>query len=163
MIKNNAQKISFGGLMLALSLVFGYVEYLLPLDFIAPGVKIGLANCVFMCCTVCIGFIPALGINISRILLSSLLFGSPVSLIFSLSGAALSMTVTYVLCKLKFFSLSGVGAASGIAHNLGQLIAAALVTGTVGVFLYAPVLLVSGVFFGYVTGGVSQTISKRLK
>ena len=39
-----SKKMALYGVLASVGLVFSYVETLLPLTFIAPGVKIGLAN-----------------------------------------------------------------------------------------------------------------------
>ena len=38
------KRVTFSGMMLAAAMIFSYIERLIPLEFIAPGVKIGLAN-----------------------------------------------------------------------------------------------------------------------
>ena len=43
----NTQRLSLGALLLAVMLVLGYLESLIPLSGI-PGVKLGLSNCVLM-------------------------------------------------------------------------------------------------------------------
>ncbi len=43
----NTQRLSLGALLLAVMLVLGYLESLIPLSGI-PGVKPGLSNCVLM-------------------------------------------------------------------------------------------------------------------
>ena len=48
--KNKAGRAALGGMLLALALIFGYVETLLPLSFGIPGVKLGLANLVILSC-----------------------------------------------------------------------------------------------------------------
>lgn len=157
------KKVTFGGLLLSAAMIFSYIEHLIPLDFIAPGVKLGLANCVFLLTVMTLGPSFAVSINLIRIFLTALLFSNPVSLVFSLAGAAASMTITIILYKLKFISPSGIGAVSGIAHNLAQLAAAAVVTGSLGVFWYSPVLILSGTVCGFSLGAASSIIKKRVK
>lgn len=155
-------KVSIGGMLLAAAMIFSYLEHLIPFEFIAPGVKLGLANCVFLLSLICLGAKTAFSINILRILLTVLLFGSPVTLIFSLSGAIFSGVITVLLFKSKLLSLSGIGAVSGVAHNIAQLAAAMLVTGSTGVFWYFPVLLISGAVCGFATGVAADKISPRI-
>ena len=42
-----AKRITLYGIFTCLALIFGYIESLFSLSFIAPGIKIGLANCIF--------------------------------------------------------------------------------------------------------------------
>lgn len=54
-----------------------------------------------------------------------------------------------VMTEKQMWACSALGAA---AHNIGQLAAARLLSGTWGVFAYLPILLVSGVITGLFTG-----------
>ena len=91
-------------------------------------------------------------VSLARILLSLLLFGNVLSFLYSLSGAALSLTVMIIAEKTRFFGKIGVSIAGGISHNIGQLFAAALSTGSFSVFVYLPVLLIAGVLTGMFNG-----------
>lgn len=157
------KRVTFSGMMLAAAMIFSYIERLIPLEFIAPGVKIGLANCVFLLCLLTLGIKEAIFVNLARIFLTVLLFGNPVSLIFSLSGAVASMAVSITFFKFFKISFSGLGAVSGITHNLAQILAAALVTGSFAVLWYFPILLISGAVCGFATGAAAETIAKRVK
>ena len=44
----SAKKTAFYGMFLALALVAGYIEQLIPINLGIPGVKLGLANIVTM-------------------------------------------------------------------------------------------------------------------
>ena len=48
MAENHSKRIALYGMLTAAALVFGYVEYLVPLNFIAPGVKLGIANGIIL-------------------------------------------------------------------------------------------------------------------
>lgn len=157
-----AKKVSLCGLALALSMIFGYLEHLFALDFIAPGVKLGLANCVFLVLLSLIGFKAAAFVNISRIFLCAFLFSNPISLIFSLSGGILSMGIALLLSRFRLLNAAGIGAICGVAHNLAQLVAAWLVIGSAGVFLYSPILMISGIVCGTATGAIASAIEKHM-
>lgn len=156
-----AKKVSILGLMLSIAMIFSYIEHLVPLNFIAPGVKLGLANCVVLTVLFTHSVKYAALINLVRIILSALIFGNPISLIFSLSGAAVSLFAAWIIYKHKLLSPSGLGAVSGVCHNLAQLIAAAFVTGSLGVFWYAPVLIVSGTLCGILTAVTASKIAEK--
>ena len=79
-----AKRVSTYGILVALCMVFGWVENLISLSFIAPGIKIGLANSVCLLLVLNKDIKGAFFTNIARILLSALLFSTPFSLVFSL-------------------------------------------------------------------------------
>ncbi|MBQ4416129.1 MAG: Gx transporter family protein, partial [Butyrivibrio sp.] len=83
-------KLQTTGLLLALALVFAYVETLIPLPFGIPGMKLGLPNLMTVLLLYCYGAKEALCVNLLRIVLSGFLFGGFQSILFSLSGALTS-------------------------------------------------------------------------
>lgn len=157
-----AKKVCLYGILSAVCLVLGFLEHLVGLDFIAPGVKLGLSNSVAL---VLIAFGDIKGaflVNIVRILLSGLLFSSPFTLIYSLSGGIASLVIMSVFSKFNFLSLYGISILGAVVHNLAQLICAFLFLG-VGVWYYSPILLVSAVVCGMLTAFVSKLIYNNIK
>ncbi len=156
------KKVSFYGLLLAFGLVLSYVESLIPLDFIIPGIKLGLANFIVVLLLYRAGAGTALFINIVRIVISGLLFGNVMSFWYAVAGGLFSFAVM-VLCKrFKCFSPVGVSLAGGAAHQAGQVAAAAAVLRTTAVFGVLPVLLAAGVLCGAVTGFLAAAVNIRL-
>ena len=136
---NKIKKTAFCGLVLALALIAGYAENLVPVAVAIPGIKLGAANSVILILLYMVGVKEAFLVNISRALLSGFLFGSMSSILYSLSGAVLSLVVMTLLKKTDRFSISGVSMAGGVFHNIGQLTMAALVLETTAVWYYLPV------------------------
>ena len=101
-------------------------------------------------------------VSLVRILVIGFMFGNLFSILYSLAGAALSMTVMTLMLKKTSFSLIGVSVAGGVSHNIGQLVIAMLILHSSSVFLYAPALLVAGVAAGVVIGGLTSEILKRV-
>lgn len=157
-----AKKLAFLGLLTALAVVMGYVEYLIPLPLPVPGIKLGLCNIIIVFVLWRFGFLHALAVSCVRVVIIGLLFGSPVSMIYGLSGACLSLAGMALLKKAGCFSVTGVSAAGGALHCTGQIAVAVLLTGSSGIVRYLPVLLVSGEFTGAVIGLVDALILKRL-
>ena len=89
-------------MFLALALVAGYVERLIPINLGIPGVKLGLANIVTMVLLYTVGIRAAICVTAVRILLSGLLFGSGFAMVYSAAGAACSMLAMIVLKKPVF-------------------------------------------------------------
>ena len=102
-------------------------------------------------------------ISIVRVLISALLFKGFGSLIFSASGALISFIVMSLVYRFKSISPIGVSILGGIAHNVGQLVAAGIVINNLKIVYYVPVLLVSGVITGFLTGLVVKYVSEHLK
>ena len=65
------KRTAFYGLFLALALVAGYVEQLLPVSLGIPGVKLGLANVVTMVLLYTVGVRAAVGITAANALSQS--------------------------------------------------------------------------------------------
>lgn len=157
-----ARKITLYGIFAATALIFGCIESLFSLSFIAPGIKLGLANSL---CLILIGFGDTKGafcVNTVRILLSSLLFSSPFTLFFSLTAGIASTAACAGVSRLKGVSQVGMGVAGAAVHNTVQLCVAALIFGR-SVWYYLPILLVSAVITGGAVGEISECIFKKIK
>ena len=127
------------------------------------GVKIGLPNIVMVLLLYKVGAKETVTVSIIRILLISMLFGSVQSLTFSIAGAVLSLLGMILLKRTNLFSCITVSIVGGILHNIGQIIAACLWTGTAEIAYYLPVLLISGILAGAVIGIVAGLLVKRFE
>lgn len=148
--------------MIALAMILGYVESLIPPFWGMPGMKLGLPNLVFLMMLQGKDFKGGIFINICRVILLGFLFGNGYSLLYSLAGAVCSMFIMLLLYQSNLFSLIGISAMGGIFHNLGQLFVAILVVKTFSLSYYFPMLLVSGCLTGIVLGIVAIEIQKRI-
>lgn len=140
------------GLLLAFALILSYVETLIPFVSGVPGIKLGLANLAVVLCLYLLGWKEALILTIVKALLGGLLFGNLSTIIYSLSGAALSIAVMIVLRKTDWFHIPVVSAAGGVMHNAGQLLTAMFIVQTYGLLYYAPLLIIAGVITGFLIG-----------
>lgn len=147
--KLNIRRITLYAMFVAVCLIIGYLESFLSISLIAvaPGVKIGLSNAVALTLISCGDKKGAWAVNITRICLSALLFGSPISFLFSLAGGVASTALVSVLARLKSVSAIGISIAGGTVHNIFQCIAATAFVG-VGVAYYLPALLLGGAICG---------------
>ena len=157
------RKIARMGLLVALSMILSYVESLIPAFVAVPGVKVGLANIVVIFALYTLAPIEALIVSLLRVILSSFLFGSVLSLLYSLSGALLSLGGMILMKKLKIFSTTVVSVTGGVLHNVGQILVACLVLETDVLLYYLPVLILSGVITGAVIGIIASLVIKRLE
>ena len=150
-------------LLVSVAMICSYVESLIPPLVAVPGVKLGLANAVTLMCLYLVGTGSAVTVSLFRIGLSALLFGNPVSFIYSLAGGALSLVGSVLLKKSGLFSPVGVSAVSGVLHNVGQMIAVSFVMSNAALMGYLPVLLISGTIAGVCVGLVSGFVIARLR
>lgn len=147
--------------MAALAIIFGYVEMLLPVFFVVPGMKVGLANLVTVFVLYRYRAKEAAVISLIRIVVIGFLFANLFSILYSLAGAALSLLCMTAARRFSGLSIVGVSILGGVTHNLGQLIVAALVVENGNVFYYFPALLISGLVTGALIGIVTGEILKR--
>ena len=159
----STKKIALCGVLTALAMIFSYIESVIPVPIPVPGIKLGVANIAVITILYVLGVKEAIVINLLRIVLTSLLFGNVNSFLFSISGAALSLTIMIIMKKLDFFSCIGVSVCGGVMHNIGQIIAAVFIMGREAIVFYLPVLIVSGVFTGVVIGVVSGIVAKHVR
>ena len=155
-------KVAYFGVFTTLALIFSYVETLIPIQFGIPGVKLGLANLVIVIALYRMKLSEAYLLSIVRVLLAGFIFGNYFSIIYSLAGGLLSLTVMALLRKKGGFSVIGVSIAGGVFHNIGQLIIASVIVETFSVMYYVPVLLIAGLVTGLLIGIASDGMLKRL-
>ena len=155
-------RVAYFGVFTALALIFSYVETLIPFNFGIPGVKLGLANLIIVIVLYKIKLSEVYLLSIVRVLLNGFIFGNYFSIIYSLAGGLLSLTVMALLKTKGGFSILGISMAGGVMHNIGQLIIAMIIVETFSVAYYVPVLLISGLITGFVIGIASGEMLKRL-
>lgn len=156
-------RVAYFGVFTALALIFSYVETLIPIHFGVPGMKLGLANLIIVIALYKMRVREAFLLSVLRVLLSGFLFGNYFSIIYSLSGALLSLSAMTLLKRAGGFSVMGVSTAGGVFHNIGQLIAAMVAVETFSAAYYMPVLLVAGAVTGFLIGAAADGMLKRLK
>ena len=155
-------RVAYFGVFTALALIFSYVETLIPFQIGIPGVKLGLANLIIVIALYKMNLKETYMLSVTRVVLSGFIFANMFSIIYSLAGGLLSLTVMALLKKIGGFSIMGISIAGGVFLNIGQLIVAMLVVETFSVAYYVPVLLISGLVTGMVIGLVSGEMLKRL-
>lgn len=157
------KKIAYSAMLVALAMIFSYVECLIPFSFGIPGIKLGLANLVVVVGLWILPPCQVFWILTVRIVLVSFLFGNMSAMIYSLAGGIFSFLIMYLLRKCKGLSQIGISMAGGVSHNIGQLAVAAYVVENLHVFYYAPVLLIAGLVTGMLIGIVGQRVCQYLK
>lgn len=158
---NKTKRLVLLAMLTAVSMILSYVESLLPSVGI-PGVKMGLANIAVIFALFRFGWKEAAALSLVRVVLVSLLFGSVGAMLYSLAGAVLSLAVMALLRRIDRFSTVGISVAGGVAHNAGQILMAMLILQTKQLLGYLPVLAVSGIAGGVLTGLAAALLIRRI-
>ncbi len=163
--KKSNRKIALLGILGAQALALSFLENLIPpLPGLPPGAKPGFSNIVTMYTAATMGLGEALYITVLKAVFAGLTRGAT-AFFMSICGGLSSTFVMFWLIKLKKqpFGIAGIAVASAVAHNLGQLLAAMVITGTYSVLGYAPLLFFFAVITGLVTGTVLKVVMPALK
>ena len=157
-----SRRVSSGAMLVALAMIFSYVESLIPINLGIPGIKLGVANLVTVTGLYILAPMEVLLVVILRVLLVGFMFGNGMSILYSLAGAAVSFLCMCLAKKSGLFSMTGVSMIGGVMHNMGQLLVAMAVLETVSLVYYGPVLLAAGVITGLLIGIVTGEVKKRI-
>ena len=157
-----AKKVAFLGIFTALGMVLGWLESLMPIYLVIPGMKIGLANMVTLLVLYRFSWKEAAVVNLLRIGLSILLFGTPSLLPFSVAGALFSLVGMTLLKKTDKCPILVVSVVGAILHNLGQLIMAIFILRTGILATWIPILVLAGGIAGVLIGVVGAFLHKHL-
>ena len=147
---NRNKKLANMAMLVALAMIFSYVESLIPINFGVPGMKLGVANLVTVTGLYFLEIPEVLAVSVLRVLLTGFLFGNGMSIVYSLAGGILSFLVKALMKRLKGFSVAGVSIAGGVSHNIGQIIVASVVVENLKLIYYLPALLIAGTVTGFV-------------
>ena len=142
-----------GGLA-AVACALGYLETFLPIPI--PGVKLGLANIAVLVALAQGDAVGAAWVALVKMAVTGLLFGSPVTLIYSLAGTLLSLAVMVPLSRLRTMRLWMTSVVGALAHEAGQLLVAQAMLGTPLVWWSTPLLAIAGCLTGLLCGLVAE-------
>jgi len=172
----------------AIALIIFIIEAQIPLPIPIPGVKLGLANAVTLFAlfytwnqgarksqgdgssgsenqkqNTCPPAFSAFAILMCRILLGAIFTGRPLVIVYSLVGGLLGFAAQVVMRRFvteKQIWVCGVFGA--VFHNIGQILAAMIITGTPTIAAYLPILTIAGIITGVITGLIAQFTIERL-
>ena len=157
------KKLTELALLATIALTIFLVELRIPNPIPIPGVKLGLANIVTVYAVYRYRPGEVLLLVLTRIILGAVFGGNLMALLYSLSGGLLCLAGVLLLCRVipaeLLWTVSILGA---VLHNIGQIGAALLITGTPGIVAYLPFLLVSGCCAGAFTGLCAQLLVNRI-
>ena len=160
----HTKKLTQLALLTAISLSIFLVELQIPNPFPLPAMKLGLANIITIYAIYRYSAGEASLILFTRIILGGIFSGNLMAIGYSLSGGILcligSMFISRIL-PIKYIWLTSICGA--ILHNIGQLIVATILTKTLGIIAYLPLLIISGAIAGLCTGICAKILLNRLE
>ena len=165
MKRTKVEQMTLCAILVSMALVLSYIEHFIPLQMVIPmpGIKLGLANIVTLMALFFLGTKSAFTILILRCILGSVFGGGISGLAFSLTGGVLAMTVMCISKNCQKISIYGVSMLGAAAHNIGQILVAVFLMGSVYVIGYLPYLLAVSVFTGLATGSICAGVFRVLK
>lgn len=146
------------------AILISLLELLIPVPIPVPGVKLGLANIITIIAIVFLDLKDVLLIVSTRCVVSAVLSKGITALPFSLTGGILSALVMW-LCYRKMsrlLSIKGISVAGAITHNVAQLSVASLTLGESVLLYYLPVLMISAIVTGLITGFISELTVEKI-
>lgn len=162
-MRSNTKRLTALALTISFALILSYIESRIPALVAIPGIKAGLANIAVIFTLYKFGLKEAAAVSLIRVVIVSMLFGSPISMIYSIAGAVLSLASMALLKRLTPLNEISVSICGGIMHNVGQIAMASIMLSTNVVVYYLPFLILSGTLAGIAVGAASALLIKRIK
>ena len=157
-------KLTQMALLTAIALTIFMVEAQIPALVPIPGIKLGLSNIVTVFAVFVLGGREAAAILFARIFLGAVFSGQFSTFFYSAAGGLLAWLTAIglkrVLTKKQIWVAGCLGA---VAHSVGQMAVAVLLTGTPGLLIYLPVMILCGIVTGLFTGLCAQLLVNRGK
>ncbi|MDY4788466.1 MAG: Gx transporter family protein [Bacilli bacterium] len=158
------KNIALFSLMLALGVIVNYIEFMVPLPFLFPGAKLGIANSLGIILLYFLGVKYYFGYSFLRVLLSAILFsGFGSTFLISLGGTILAVIFTLIVAKFVKCSIYGISITGAIFHGFGQVIVVSILYQTVYMLTYMLILTISGLISGILVAYLSKSIITKVK
>ena len=158
------RKLTRMALLTAIALTIFMLEAQIPALVPIPGVKLGLSNIITVFAVFTMGSKEGALILAARIFLGAVFAGNFSTIFYSAAGGACAILVTIGLKRiLTKNQLWVAGALGAVAHAVGQMAVAIALTGTPGLIVYLPVLIITSIITGIFTGLCAQFLVKRGK
>ena len=158
----NIRKMTTLGLLSAIALTIFMVEAQIPAVVPLPGVKLGLANIVTVFTVFVLGGKEAAAVLFVRIFLGAVFAGNFSTIFYSAGGGVCAIAVTIGAKKiLTEKQLWVAGILGAIAHSIGQMAVAVLISGTPSIAIYLPIMVAISIVTGGFTGLCAQFLVNR--
>ena len=156
------KKLVLLALLTAIALSIFMIEAQIPAPVPVPGVKLGVANIVTVFTVFLLGSWEGAAVLFCRIFLGAVFAGNFSTIFYSAAGGLLSILTTVGLKRIVTHKqLWVVGALAAMAHSIGQMAAAILISGTPELAIYLPVLIAISIITGLFTGLCAQLLLNR--
>jgi heptaprenyl diphosphate synthase len=156
------KKLTTLALLSAVALTIFVIESQIPALVPIPGVKLGLANIVTVFAVFAFRGRDGALVLAVRIFLGAVFAGNFSTIFYSAAGGTLAILTTiglkHILTKKQLWVAGALGA---VAHSIGQMAMAVALTGTPGLLVYLPVMIVCSVITGLFTGLCAQVLLNR--
>ena len=166
--KKTVKKITYLAILTALAIGIHVAESLLPIPIPVPGVKLGFANIITLFFLFhkpgSMSAADAFTILVIRITAGLLITGRFMAFAYSLTGGIFAFLA--ILLSKRFVTKKQIwvaGVLGAIFHNIGQILAAMILTGTPWIIVYLPILLIAAIITGTLTGVITQMVLLRLE
>ena len=156
------KRLTLLGLLSAIALTIFMVEAQIPALVPVPGVKMGLANIVTVFAVFALGPKDGAAVLFVRVFLGAVFAGNFSTILYSAAGGFCAIGVTILLKKiLTTKQLWVAGSLGAVAHSIGQMAMAVLLTSTPGLLVYLPVMIAISIVTGCFTGLCAQFLVNR--
>lgn len=156
------KKLTVLALLSAIALTIFVIEAQIPALVPIPGVKLGLANIVTVFTVFAFRGRDGALVLAVRIFLGAIFAGNFSTIFYSAAGGALAIATTIGLRRfLTKQQLWVAGALGAVAHSIGQMAMAVALTGTPGLVVYLPIMIVCSIITGLFTGLCAQFVLIR--
>lgn len=162
-MKSEIKRITILSLFIAVSLALFSIELLIPPFPFSPSSKIGLANTVTLFMLSNKHFFKTrdcFTVLVSRCILSAVITGRIMSVVFSLTGGIFALLSMIIIRKLFGKSIILMSIIGAVFHNMAQMLVAVCIYGTFSALYYIPALFITGVLSGIITGLCILAIDK---
>ena len=156
------RKVTLLALLTAIALTIFMVEAQIPALVPIPGIKLGLSNIVTVFAVFALGPKDACLVLAARIFLGAVFAGNFSTIFYSAAGGALAIAVIIGLRRiLTKKQLWVAGALGAVAHSIGQMAMAVVLTLTPGLLVYLPAMIAVSIVTGTFTGLCAQFLVNR--
>lgn len=156
------RRLTLLALLTAIALTIFMVEAQIPALVPIPGIKLGLSNIVAVFAVFALGPKDACLVLAARIFLGAVFAGNFSTIFYSAAGGALAIAVTIGLRRiLTKKQLWVAGALGAVAHSIGQMAMAVVLTLTPGLLVYLPAMIAVSIVTGTFTGLCAQFLVNR--
>ena len=141
-------------LFIAMAICLSVIEAFIPINFVIPGVKLGLANIILVILLYHYKIKQLLMFQFLRITITSFILGIFSVYLFAMTAGVLSLLIIYSLVKLfkNKISLYVISMSGAIVHNVVQVLVAIIFMRTPELVYYIPYVVIFGVITGFING-----------